>query len=132
LLSLFGPGFASGFPLMVVLACGLLARAAVGPAERVLSMIGQQRTCAAIYATAFATNLLLCFLLIPRFGLMGAAVATATAIMVESTMLFVLTKRRLGLHFFVYRRRQAPPSPDHASRRTAAPTRLESVRKTSG
>jgi O-antigen/teichoic acid export membrane protein len=132
LLSLFGPGFASGFPLMVVLAGGLLARSAVGPAERVLSMIGEQRTCAAIYATAFVTNLLLCFLLIPRFGLMGAAVATATAIMVESTMLFVLTKRRLGLHFFVYRRRQATPSPDHASPRTAAPTRLESVHKTSG
>jgi len=109
LLGLFGAGFADGYPLMVVLAVGLLARSAVGPAERALSMIGQQRICAMIYATAFATNLMLCFLLIPRFRLMGAAAATAAAILVESTLLFVVTKRRLGLHFFIYRGLETPP-----------------------
>jgi O-antigen/teichoic acid export membrane protein len=42
--------------------------------------------------------------LIPLFGLVGAAVATATALIVESIMLFVVTKRRLGFHVFIWGR----------------------------
>ena len=34
ILWLFGPGFEDGYPLMFILAIALLARAAVGPAER--------------------------------------------------------------------------------------------------
>lgn len=101
LLSLFGPGFAEGYPLIFVMVIGLVARASIGPSERLLNMVGQQRACAFIYACAFATNLVLCLLLIPRFGLLGAAGSTATAIVVESTLLFVITKRRLGLHVFI-------------------------------
>jgi O-antigen/teichoic acid export membrane protein len=104
ILSLFGPGFAEGYPLMFVLAVGLMARASVGPAERLLSMQDQQVWSAAIYAGAFATNLVLCLALIPHFGLIGAAASTASAIVVESALLFAVTKRRLGLHIFVFGR----------------------------
>jgi len=102
ILSLFGPGFASGYPLIFVMMIGLIARAAVGPAERLLSMIGQQTMCAAVYGCAFAVNLVLCVVLIPHFGLLGAAIATASAVLVESMLLFVVTKRRLGLHVFIW------------------------------
>jgi len=101
ILALFGPGFEDGYPLMFVLVVGLIARASVGPAERLLSMQDQQRVCAFIYACAFATNLVLCLMLIPRFGLLGAAWSTATAVVCESVLLFVVTKRRLGLHIFI-------------------------------
>jgi O-antigen/teichoic acid export membrane protein len=40
--------------------------------------------------------------LIPQFGLAGAAASTATALVVESTLLFVMAKRRLGLHVFFW------------------------------
>jgi O-antigen/teichoic acid export membrane protein len=104
ILQLFGPGFDQGYPLLFVLAVGLLARAAVGPVERLLMMLGEQRICAAAYGAAFILNLSLCTLLIPRFGGMGAAMSTATALIVESILLFLATKRRLGLHVFVWRR----------------------------
>ena len=106
-LSLFGPGFTDGYPLLCVLAVGLIARASVGPSERLLNMVGEQFTCAAVYACAFAANLVLCFVLIPRFGLIGAASATATAILVESVLLFFAVKLRLGLHVFVLGGRKA-------------------------
>jgi O-antigen/teichoic acid export membrane protein len=109
LLALFGPGFADGYPLIFVLVIGLMARASVGPSERLLNMVGQQRACALIYACAFATNLILCLVLIPRFGLLGAACSTATAVVCESVLLFVVTKRRLGLHIFIIGRQQPPP-----------------------
>ncbi|HET7849990.1 MAG TPA: polysaccharide biosynthesis C-terminal domain-containing protein [Pseudolabrys sp.] len=96
LLSLFGQSFVSGYAVMFILAVGMLARAAVGPAERLLNMLGEQRQCAAVYAIAFAVNFGLCLVLIPRMGIEGAAVATATAFVVESVMLFAVTRRRLA------------------------------------
>ena len=57
ILMLFGPGFADGYHLIVIMSVGLVARSAVGPAERLLNMIGQQKICAAIYGCAFAVNL---------------------------------------------------------------------------
>lgn len=105
LLVMFGPDFAAAYPLMFVLAIGLLARASVGPAERLLSMLGQQRACALAYAAAFASNLIACVILIPRYGDMGAATATSLALIVESVLLFWINRRRLGLHTFVWRRK---------------------------
>jgi len=104
LLALFGPGFEDGYPLIPVLGIGLIARASVGPSERLLNMIGEQSACAFIYACAFATNLVLCLVLIPRFGVLGAACATATAVVCESILLFVITRRRLGLSAFILAR----------------------------
>ena len=103
LLNLFGAGFEHGYPWMFVLAIGLMARASVGPVERLLNMVGEQKLCAAIYAGTFALNLALCFILIPRLGPMGAAAATASAMVAESALLFLLAKKRLGLYVFVWR-----------------------------
>ena len=101
LLSLFGKQFADGYHLMLILVGGLLARSMVGPVERLLNMLGEQRVCAGVYATAFALNLVLCIVLIPRIGVDGAAYSTASALIVESILLFIVTKRRLGFHVFI-------------------------------
>jgi O-antigen/teichoic acid export membrane protein len=102
LLRLFGAQFAGGYHLMFILAAGLLARASIGPIERLLNMLGQQRMCALIYGGAFAINFAACLALIPPFGAAGAAAATATALIVESFMLFRVTKSRLGFHVFIW------------------------------
>ena len=99
---LFGEKFLDGYSLMFILSIGLVSRAAIGPVERLLNMLGEQRACATVYALAFALNLGLCFVLIPRLGAMGAAIATTCAMLTESTLLFIVTKRRLGLHVFVF------------------------------
>jgi O-antigen/teichoic acid export membrane protein len=104
LLRLFGAQFASGYHLMFILAAGLLARAAIGPIERLLNMLGEQRVCALIYGAAFAINFSACLALIPWFGAAGAAIATTTALIVESIMLFRVTKSRLGFHVFIWGR----------------------------
>ncbi|MGI8527127.1 MAG: lipopolysaccharide biosynthesis protein [Pseudolabrys sp.] len=95
LLSLFGPQFTAGYGVMFILAAGMLSRATVGPAERLLNMLGDRKQCAAIYALAFAINLGLCIVLIPTFGIEGAALATSSALIVESVLLFIVVRRRL-------------------------------------
>jgi O-antigen/teichoic acid export membrane protein len=101
LLALFGPTFESGYAVMFILAIGMLARAAVGPAERLLNMLGDRKQCAGVYAAAFAVNLVLCVLLIPRIGIEGAATATSAALVVESLLLYRMAARRLGHHVFL-------------------------------
>jgi O-antigen/teichoic acid export membrane protein len=105
ILWLFGPDFVAAYPLLFILAASLIARAAVGPAERVLNMSGEQRICAAIYAVALAVNLAGALALAPRFGATGVATAIAIAITAESIMLFVTAKRRLGLHLLIWQPR---------------------------
>jgi O-antigen/teichoic acid export membrane protein len=100
-LGLFGPHFDSGYHLMFILVLGLLARAAIGPVERILNMMGEQRICAWVHGGALAINIGLCFALIPAFGATGAAVATASALFCGAVMLFLVTRRRLGLHVFI-------------------------------
>jgi O-antigen/teichoic acid export membrane protein len=102
LLRLFGREFTAGYYLMFIIAVGLLARASVGPAERLLNMLGERRACALIYGSSFAISLILCVLLIPRFGLAGAAVASSIALVFESASLFLVAKYRLGLHCFIF------------------------------
>jgi O-antigen/teichoic acid export membrane protein len=100
---LFGPQFTDGYFLMFILAVGPLARATVGPVERLLNMVGEQRACANVYAAAFFTNLGLCVILIPLLGVAGAAIAISSAMILESVLLFWVTRRRLGLHVFIWR-----------------------------
>jgi O-antigen/teichoic acid export membrane protein len=104
LLSLFGAQFVDGYRLMLILAVGLMARASLGPVERLLNMLGEQRACAMVYAAAFVINFVIGVVLIPRIGVDGAAIATATALIVESVMLFFVTRRRLGFHVFIWGR----------------------------
>lgn len=102
LLYLFGRDFVSGYYLMFIIAVGLLARVAVGPAERLLNMLGERRSCAMVYGGAFAIDLVLCVAFIPSFGITGAAVANAVALVFESFALFFVAKTRLGLHCFIF------------------------------
>jgi O-antigen/teichoic acid export membrane protein len=105
-LDLFGAQFRDGYRLMFVLALGLLARASVGPVERLLNMVGEHRACALVYAAAFSVNMICCVVLIPRFGIDGAALATTAGVATESLLLFIAAKRRLGLHTFIWNPRR--------------------------
>ena len=67
-------------------------------------MLGQQRICALVYASAFAVNIGLCFIFIPYFGMAGAAIATASALVFKLILLFTVTKRRLGFHVLIWGR----------------------------
>jgi O-antigen/teichoic acid export membrane protein len=100
---LFGPQFVEGYYLMFILAIGPLARATVGPAERLLNMVGEQRACVVVYLAAFLCNIALCVVLIPLFGVAGAAIAISGAMVLETVLLFVVAKQRLGLHAFIWR-----------------------------
>src|SRR6478609_4359589 len=105
LLWLFGPQFVIGYDIMFVAAIGLVVRAAIGPVERLLNMLGHQKICALAYASAFVMNVVLCVALVPRFGGHGAAAATSISLAFETVLLFWIVRKRLGLHVLAFGKR---------------------------
>ncbi|MET0969072.1 MAG: flippase [Tardiphaga sp.] len=102
LLWLFGPQFTAGYDIMFIAAIGLVVRAAIGPVERLLNMLGHQHICALAYALSFVMNLVLCLVLVPRYGGHGAAAATSLSLSFETVLLFWIVRSRLGLHVLAF------------------------------
>ena len=100
-LSFFGPEFRAGAPVLWILMIGFLAHAAFGPTEHVLNMTGHQKATAWAYGAAALCNIALNIILIPQFGLEGAAVATSASVALTSIALAVIVKSRLGISSFV-------------------------------
>lgn len=102
LLSLFGPAFTAGWSLMFILFAGILAKALVGPGEVLLTMSGEQTLCVIVYAVALAANITFNVTLIPLFGITGAAVATASAMVVEALLLHIAVRGKLSIILFAF------------------------------
>lgn len=112
LLSLFGSAFTAGYWLMAILFAGILAKSLVGPGEVLLSMAGHQNLCVLLYAVTLAASIGLNVALIPHFGLVGAAAATASAMMIEAVLLHIAVRRTLGIVLFAF----ADPMPSVPSK----------------
>jgi O-antigen/teichoic acid export membrane protein len=107
LLWLFGPHFVVGYDIMFIAAVGLVVRSAIGPVERLLNMLGHQHICALAYALSFGMNVVLCLMLVPRYGGHGAAAATSISLAFETVLLFWIVRQRLGLHVLAFGKRAA-------------------------
>lgn len=100
-LMLFGEEFTAGTFVLYFLLIGIVIRSSIGPAEALLVMAGSQNVCAVIYIITLFVNVTLNFTLIPKFGIIGAAMATSIALIFETSILYVSIKRSLGLHVFI-------------------------------
>jgi O-antigen/teichoic acid export membrane protein len=102
LLSLFGSEFTSGYPVMFILVVGFLLRSAVGPVELLLNMLGQQAACATVLAVTAILNLALNLMFVPAFGLVGAALSTATSLAVAAVANAIVARRTLGIDTVIW------------------------------
>jgi O-antigen/teichoic acid export membrane protein len=80
LLHVFGKGFTAGATALLILAAGYVASAATGPTGALLTMTGKQKWELANTISMVIFNFLLNLVLIPKMGLIGAAIATAVSI----------------------------------------------------
>jgi O-antigen/teichoic acid export membrane protein len=103
LLWLFGPQFVQGYPVMLILVVGFLFRSSMGPAEFLLNMLGRQSLCAAVLVSTALLAVALNFLLVPYYGLIGAATATSVSLMAAALMNNLVVSRSLGIEVAVWR-----------------------------
>lgn len=97
LLGLFGASFTESSYIIYPLAIGLICRALVGPGERILMMTGQQNYCAAVYLATVLIDIILNIILIPIYGIMGAALATAISFIVMAASLHIIIRKKLDV-----------------------------------
>ncbi len=97
LLALFGPEFVKGSAALIILAAAYLVMTGTGPAGDVVLMSGRSKAILYAAAASGALGLGLNVYLIPRFGLLGAAVATGLAIALGNVANVLLAWRFTGL-----------------------------------
>jgi O-antigen/teichoic acid export membrane protein len=100
LLRAFGHGFGSGATALIILGAANLFAAACGPVDVVLLMAGRSGLSLMNNGIALAANIGLNVLLIPRYGINGAAIAWAVSLFVTNAFPLVQVWRNPGVHPF--------------------------------
>jgi O-antigen/teichoic acid export membrane protein len=103
----FGREFAHGWPVIVVISAAQLFNSSVGPTARLLAMTGHQNSVMVSTLGSALAAVALNLLLVPAYGVAGAAAATAAALVLANGSSLVFVYRRLG--FWPYDRRYAKP-----------------------
>ena len=94
---LFGPEYAAqGLALKIIL-CGQLANVAFGAVAALLNMTGHQSDTLRGMLIAVAFNLVLNLTLVPSYGIMGAAIATALSTALWKALLWHMVWKRLKI-----------------------------------
>jgi O-antigen/teichoic acid export membrane protein len=96
ILAAFGAEFDGAVTVVRILAVGQLVNALTGPAGYLLLLTGSQRTVAWTYGSAAAAQIVALIVVVPKFGIDGAACVTAATIIVSNSLLYVFAHRRLN------------------------------------
>lgn len=93
----FGPEFPGGATVLLILMAGALLNIAFGSAVYLVSMTGHEKITARAVAISAILNVALNILLIPRYGIEGAAIATVASDLMWKASLWWYARRRLGV-----------------------------------
>lgn len=96
-LSIFGDEFISGGVALIVVMLSQLFNAISGSSGQVMNMTGNHKMLRNFTIYSAILNIALNLLLIPSYGILGAAIATASSIIVLNLSSAVFVKRSLGI-----------------------------------
>lgn len=97
-LGIFGSGFKAGSTVLVVLALGQLVNVATGSVGQLLAMTGHEKVLRNIFIVTTCLNLLVNYLLVPKLGMIGAAVASTSSVVMSNIISVWFVKTKLGIH----------------------------------
>jgi len=98
LLALYGPGFQEGTTALSLLAMGHLVNAIMGLSGWILTVSGRSRTILVNNIIAATANVLMGLTLIPRFGLVGTAIAALGSVTLVNLLVVVEVWRWQRVH----------------------------------
>lgn len=94
---LYGAEYAEGAIALRILAAAQLVSVAVGPTASILNMTGHEKLSALGVGLSVVLNIVLNAVLIPLYGVKGAAFATGISLVACNTLLWYWIRRHLGL-----------------------------------
>ena len=100
LLGLFGPGYEKGFSAFAILVAGQVVSMITGSSGTLLTMVGWSKLALANALFALALNVGLGLILIPRYGFVGAAIGTSSALASIGVLQLLQVRTLVRLHSF--------------------------------
>ncbi|MFD1314949.1 flippase [Namhaeicola litoreus] len=100
LLGLFGEDFTEGRTALIILSLGVLINAISGNVDQILNMTNQQVTMRNLSLLCILLNVILNFILIPKYGINGAAMASLMTTVILNLSSIYIIKKKLGFYTF--------------------------------
>lgn len=100
ILAIFGQVFIAGWVVLVILSVGQLITAAVGPVGIVLTMTGRQDYMMYNTIGISILNIILNLILIPLYGIVGAAIASCSSMVIFNIIMLIEVYVFLKIHPF--------------------------------
>jgi O-antigen/teichoic acid export membrane protein len=97
LLAIFDPAFSSSYPVLIILALGFTIDALAGPSAYLMQMTSLEGPYLRLMAIVYAFVLSLQFLLVPQYGVIAAAAASAVGVCLWNIIAVGLLRNRIGV-----------------------------------
>lgn len=94
---IFGRDFESGYIPLMILSMGFWLKSLSGPAAQLLKMTGHESMALKVLFISISINIILNLILVPYFGMEGAAFSTAVSLAVWHFLLKMLCSKYLGI-----------------------------------
>ena len=98
ILSYWGNEVVAGSVTMIIVSIGVLFSAMAGNVDQILNMTENQNILRNITIVSFFVNLILSYLLIPNYGIEGAAIASLITNVVINVLCVYYIKKKLGFY----------------------------------
>jgi O-antigen/teichoic acid export membrane protein len=99
---IFGHEYAAAYVPLLILLVGQMVNSAAGLVGLLLNMTGHENETAIRMAVAAVISITLNLLLIPIWGIQGAATAEALSMIIWNILLWRVVRRRLGINSFAF------------------------------
>ncbi len=100
ILGIFGSEFEVAVIPLFILVIGQIVNTFFGPTGIVLQLTGHQKVFKNIILASTIINIILNYLLIPKYGLIGAAIVNSVSILIWKIWSTIIVKRTFGKTFF--------------------------------
>ena len=103
-LTIFGDNFVNAYSALALLSVGRLVDVFIGSGTGaiMLTVAGEERTVAHVFVYFVCINVILNFLLIPPYGIIGAALASVISLLVSKIVLVVNAAKKIGIYVTVF------------------------------
>ena len=101
LIALSGPQFLPGRTALIIICCGHIIDVAFGPVLTFVLMTGNERYNTMAMSIGIFINIALNLILVPRIGINGTAIASASSTVFWNLFLFITIRKKTGIRTWI-------------------------------
>ncbi|MDB4476202.1 flippase [bacterium] len=100
IMGLFGQEFLAGTSTLLILSAGQIINVTTGSVGILLMMSGNEKVVRNILVFSTLLLIVMAFMMIPRFGMIGCATATAFCVILQNFLMLAQVKKNVGVNVF--------------------------------